>query len=147
MFQLRSCSATLHNGIHSVRIDILSILNQVSVISSQMFTPALLNSLDLIWLLIKLETQLLSYPRLALPQWNGENIWCMYKFMKLQSFMMSDTLYVVLHIPLVDKSLQFHLFRIHNIPLVHPFLKNHLGTQFRKNTSPSDRMNNTFHSH
>ena len=37
--------------------------------------------------------------------------------------MMSDTLYVILHIPLVDKSLQFHLFRIHNIPLVHPVLK------------------------
>ena len=43
--------------------------------------------------------------------------------MKLQSFMMSNTLYIVLHIILVDKSLQFHLFRIHNIPLVHPVLK------------------------
>ena len=36
---------------------------------------------------------------------------------------MSNTLSVVLHIPLVDQSLQFHLFRIHNIPLVHPILK------------------------
>ena len=53
----------------------LSILNQVSVIGSQKLTPALLNPLDLISLVIKLETQLASYPRLALPQWNGENIW------------------------------------------------------------------------
>ena len=37
--------------------------------------------------------------------------------------MMSDTLYVVQHIPLFDKSLQLHLFRIHSIPLVHPVLK------------------------
>ena len=37
--------------------------------------------------------------------------------------MMSDTLYVVLHIPLMNKSLQFHLFRIHNIPLAHPTLQ------------------------
>ena len=37
--------------------------------------------------------------------------------------MVSDTLYVVLHIPLVDKLLQFHLYMIHNIPLVHPALK------------------------
>ena len=43
--------------------------------------------------------------------------------MKLQLFRMSDTLYVVLHIPLVDKSLHFNLDRIHNIPLVHPILK------------------------
>ena len=43
--------------------------------------------------------------------------------MKLQSFMMSDTLYLVLHIPIVDTSLQFNLYGIHNISLVHPILK------------------------
>ena len=136
MFQLRSCLATLCNGIHLVSIDILSILNQVSVIGSIKLTPALLNPLDLIALLLKLETQLVSHTRLALPQRNGENILYMYKFMKLQSFMMSNTLYVVLHIPLVDKSLHVHLFRIHNIPLVCQILKNHLGTQLRRNTLP-----------
>ena len=47
----------------------------------------------------------------------------MYRFMKMQSFVMSNTLYVVLHIPLVDESLQFHLFRLHNIPLFHPIIK------------------------
>ena len=60
----------------------------------------------------------MSHPQLTLPQWEGENILYMYKFMKLQSFMLSDTLYYVLHIPLVAKSLQFNLYRIHNIPLV-----------------------------
>ena len=67
MFQLRSHLVTLHNGIHSVKIDILSILNHVLVISSQKLTPTLLNPLDLISLLIKLETQSVSHPRLALP--------------------------------------------------------------------------------
>ena len=75
MFKLRSYLAMLCNGIHSVRIDILSILNQVLVISSQKHIPTLLNPLDLISLLIKLGTQLVSHPRLALPEWNGENIW------------------------------------------------------------------------
>ena len=46
--------------------------------------------------------------------------------MKLQPFMLSDTLYLVLHVPLVNKSLQFNLYRIHNIPLVHPILKKSL---------------------
>ena len=58
MLQLRSSLATLCNGIHSVKIDILSILNQVLVISPQKLTPALLKPLDLISLLIKSETQL-----------------------------------------------------------------------------------------
>ena len=93
MFQLRSQLTTLHNGIHSVKIDILIILSQVLVIISPKLTPSLLNPLDLISLLIKLENQLVSYPRLALPQWNGENIWYMYKFMKLWSFMIYMSYY------------------------------------------------------
>ena len=118
MFQLRSHLATLCNGIHSLKVDILSFLNQISVIHSQKSTPTLLNSLDLTSLLIKLEAKLILHLRLALPAWDSKQIWYMHKFMKLQSFMMSDTLYVVLHTPLIDKSLHFYIFRIHNIPLV-----------------------------
>ena len=43
--------------------------------------------------------------------------------MNLQSFMLPDTLYVVFHIPLVNKSWQFNLYRMHNISLVHPILR------------------------
>ena len=85
--------------------------------------PALLNLSDPQLLLTKLENQLVSHPLLALPQWEGEDLWYMYMFMKLQSFMLSGTLYIVLHILLVDKSLQFNLYRTHNIPLLHPVLK------------------------
>ena len=61
MFLLRSHLATLHNGINSVKIDVLSILNIVSVISSQKLKPALLNSLDLKSLLTKLKSQLVPH--------------------------------------------------------------------------------------
>ena len=99
MFQLRSHLATLSNGINSVRIDILSILDQVSIISLQEMKPTLLCPSGLKLLPTRLENQLVSHPRLALPQWEGINIWYMYKFMKLESLMWSDTLYVMLHIP------------------------------------------------
>ena len=69
MFQLRSHLVTLQSGINSVRIDILSILYQVLVISSEKLKPALLNPSDLKLLLTKLENQVISHPRLALPQW------------------------------------------------------------------------------
>ena len=74
MFQLKSLLATLCNGTNSVRIDILSFLNQVLVKSSQKTKPALPNPSDLKLLLIKLENQLVSHPELVLPQWEGENI-------------------------------------------------------------------------
>ena len=66
MFQLRSHLATLQSGVNSVKIDILSILNQVLVISLQMLKPALLNPSDLKLLLTKLANQLVSHTRLAL---------------------------------------------------------------------------------
>ena len=78
MFQLRSCLATLCNGINSLRIDI----NQISVISSQTLIPFPLNPLHHMSLHTKLETKLVSHPRLALPAWHSENIWHMYKYMK-----------------------------------------------------------------
>ena len=83
MFQLRSCLAILQSGINSVRIDVLPILNQVSVISSQKLKLALLNPSDLKLLLTKLENQLVSHLQLTLPQQEGEEIWNIYKFMKL----------------------------------------------------------------
>ena len=69
MFQLRRHLATLRSGINSVRIDILSILNQVLVISSQKLKPTRLNQSDLKLLLTQLKNQLVSHPQLALPNW------------------------------------------------------------------------------
>ena len=121
-------------------------LDQVSAISSQKLKQTLLNPTDLKLLLTKLEDQLMSHPHLTLPQWEGDNLWYVYKFLKLQSFMLSDTLYIVLHVPLVDKLLQFYLYRIHKIPLVNPVLKNHLYTAFRKSTLQLGKICSTFHS-
>ena len=50
--------------------------------------------------------------------------------------MMSDTLYGILHILLVDKSLQFNLYRIHNILLVHLILKSHFGYSIQEEYHP-----------
>ena len=74
MFQLRIHTTTFHNGINSDKIDIPSILDQVSVISSQKLKSALLNPLYIKSLLTKLEIQLALHLRLVLPLWNRENI-------------------------------------------------------------------------
>ena len=74
---------TLWNGFNSLRTSILSIINQVSFIHSQKLTPALLSPIDITFLLIKLETKSVLHHRLALPAWHGEDIWNMYKFIKL----------------------------------------------------------------
>ena len=85
--------------------------------------PTLLNLLDLKSLLIRPETQIVSCPRLGLSEWNGENF--------LVYVQIHETLIIydlrhpvfVVDIPQADKSLQINLYRMHNIPLVHPILK------------------------
>ena len=47
----------------------------------------------------------------------------LHKFLKIQDFILIETLFVILTIPLVVKNLTFHLYRIHNIQLLHPILK------------------------
>ena len=78
MFQLRSQLVII---INSVIIELLSILDQVSVISFQKLKATLLNPADFKLLLTKLEDQLMSHQHLALPQLEGDNIWNIYKFM------------------------------------------------------------------
>ena len=62
LFQIRNHLATLHNGLNSLRKNVLSIINQVSVICSQKLIPALLSPHDLTSLLTKLESKLISHP-------------------------------------------------------------------------------------
>ena len=61
LFQLRSHLATLQSGINSVRIDIMEILVQLSVVSSQKLKPTLLYSSDLKLLLTRTKDQLVSH--------------------------------------------------------------------------------------
>ena len=68
----------------------------------------------------------MSHPRLALPEWNGKNVVHVQIY---ETVIIHDVehLCFVLHISLVDKSLQFYLFGMHNIPLVHPILRKSFG--------------------
>ena len=56
MYRLRGHLATLYNGINLVKVDILSIFDQVSIISSHKLKPVLLSPLDFKILPTKLET-------------------------------------------------------------------------------------------
>ena len=51
------------------------------------------------------------------------DIWGYYKFLKIQAFELTDTLFVILTIPFIDQSLTFCLYKIYNLPLLHPILK------------------------
>ena len=53
----------------------------------------------------------------------SQNIWTYYNIIKVTPIMMDDYLMVILTIPLIDSSLDVNLYKVHNLPMLHPQLQ------------------------
>ena len=53
------------------------------------------------------------------------NIWSYYGTIKLTPIVLQDYLMLILTVPLIDQSLQMNLYKIHNLPMLHPTLNVH----------------------
>ena len=58
------------------------------------------------------------------------NIWSYYETIKLTPIVLQDYLMLILNIPLVDQSLQMNLYKVHNLPMLHPTLNVHAQYEF-----------------
>ena len=70
-------------------------------------------------LLYDAKDQLRSHPWLSLPSNSEIDIWNYYKFLKIQAFVLSKTLFGIIVISIVDNTLQFQLHRLHNLSFLH----------------------------
>ena len=61
-----------------------------------------------------------SHPRLRLPGDFEKDIWTYYATMSVTPVLVEDFVMLACEIPLVDHSLQLHLYRVHNLPALHP---------------------------
>lgn len=86
-------------------------------------TPNLIPPTDLHNILQEASNQLKANPKLMLPESDGLAIWKYYQFLKLDAFVYNDIIIIILTLPLVNKDLQFDLFKAHNLPLLHPDIK------------------------
>ena len=61
-------------------------------------------------------------PRLQLPYDPDVDIWSYYSIMRVSPVILDDFLLVILTVPLVDQSLQMDIYKVHNLPALHPEL-------------------------
>ena len=66
-----------------------------------------------------------SNARLKLCEDPENNIWSSYGTVKLTPIVLQDYLMLILSVPLVDHSLQMNLYKVHNLPMLHPTLNVH----------------------
>ena len=76
-------------------------------------------------ILHKIMEDIKSNARLTLCEDPETNIWSHYSAVKLTPIVLQDYLMLILTVPLVDQSLQMDLYKVYNLPMLHPTLNVH----------------------
>ena len=97
-------------------------------LASQELPPNILKDI-----LHKIEHDIKSHARLKLCEDPDSNIWSYYGTIKLTPIVLEDCLMLILTVPLDDQSLQLNLYRVYNLPMLHPVL--HVHAQYELESS------------
>ena len=95
------------------------------ILASQELNPTIIPPDILKTILHKIEDDIKSNARLKLCEDPEINIWSYYGTVKLTPIVLQDYLMLILTVPLVDHSLQMNLYKVHNLPMLHPTLNMH----------------------
>ena len=115
--------AKLTLGIMSLEQSVNAVYEYLRVLSTRQVNPLIIPPDTLRKVLAKVKEDMNRNPRLKLPEDPNLNIWNYYTIMKITSIVMDDFLLILLTIPLTDQSLEMDLYKIYNLPTLHPKLK------------------------
>ena len=111
----------VHTSLYALRGD----TKYMRALASQELNPMIIPPYILKMILHKIE-DIRSNARLKLCEDPKTNIWSYYGTVKLTPIVLQDYLMLILTVPLVDESLQMDLYKVHNLPMLHPVLNVHV---------------------
>ena len=120
---IRIILAKLTLGVISLEQNVNAIYEYLRVLSSRQVNPLIIPPDSLRKVLAQVKEDMKRNPRLQLPEDPNINIWNYYSIMKITPIVMDDFLLIILTIPLTDQSLELDLYKIYNLPTLHPKLK------------------------
>ena len=94
-------------------------------LASQELNPMIIPPDILKKILHRIEEDIRSNTRLKLCEDPETNIWSYYGTVKLTPIVLDNYLMLILTIPLIDQSLHMNLYKVHNLPMLHPTLNVH----------------------
>ena len=115
----------LHSSLYALKGDVDSLYEYMRALVSQELNPMLILSDILKKILHKIMEDIKLNARLRLYEDPENNIWSYYGTVKLSPIVLQDYLMLILTVPLIDQSLQMNLYKIHNLPMLHPTLNVH----------------------
>ena len=110
-------------GVMGLQQNMKAIYEYLRVLSSKQVNPLLIPPDALREVLAHIKDDMKRNPRLQLPEDPNINIWNYYPIMKIMTVVMDDFLLIILTIPLTDQSLEMNLYKVYNLPALHPELK------------------------
>ena len=120
---IRIILAKLTLGVISLQQNVNAIYKYLRVLSSKQVNPLIIPPDALRGVLAHIKDDMKRNPRLQLPEDPNVNIWNYYPIMKITPIVMDDFLLIILTIPLTDQSLEMNLYKVYNLPTLHPKLK------------------------
>ena len=120
---IRIILAKLTLGVTGLQQNVKAIYEYLRVLSSKQVNPLLIPPDALRGVLARIKEDMKRNPRLQLPEDPNVNIWNYYPIMKITPIVMDDFLLIILTILLTDQSLEMNLYKIYNLPALHPELK------------------------
>ena len=113
----------LLSGLTAATQNIESIYAYLRIINSHHLDPTVMPVTQLRKLLKYVQQEIEGSPRLELPlELNSHDIQGYYDIIRVTALLVDDVLFIVMTIPLKDTSLQMNVYKIHNLPLIHPKL-------------------------
>ena len=120
---IRIILAKLTLGVMGLQQNVEAIYEYLRVLASKQVNPLLIPPDALRGVLAHIKDDMKRNPRLQLPEDPNVNIWNYYSIMKITPIVMDDFLLIILTIPLTDRSLKMNLYKVYNLPALHPELK------------------------
>ena len=120
---VRIILAKLTLGVIGLQQNVNTIYEYLRVLSSKQVNPLIIPPDALRGVLAHIKDDMKRNPRLQLPEDPSVNIWNYYPIMKITPVVMDDFLLIILTIPLTDQSLEMNIYKVYNLPALHPELK------------------------
>ena len=115
----------VYTSLYALQADTESLFEYMRTLASQELNPLIIPPDILKNILHRIEEDIKSCARLKLCEDPETNVWSYYGTIKLTPIVLEDYLMLILNVPLIDQSLHMNLYKVYNIPMLHPTLHVH----------------------
>ena len=116
----------VYTSLYALHGDVDSLFEYMRILATQELNPTIIPPDVLKTILHNIENDIKSNARLKLCEDPNTNIWSYYGTIKLTPIVLKDYLMLILTVPLVDQTLYMNLYKVHNLPMLHPTLQMHV---------------------